>query len=357
MMGAAKRILVVDDSEINRDLLEASIERLGHTAVLASSGQEALELIANDIELVLVDLMMPGMHGHELTTRIRNSAEASDIPIIVVTASDSLEDRLTSVELGANDFIAKPIDQTELRVRLFAQLQVKANQDEVKRRERALEDTVDARTNQLVEALRQVAAAEQHIYDAHVDTIRRLAAAAEFRDTEAADHVERVSKYCVLIGGKIGLAREDLAILKYASLMHDVGKIGVADDILLKPASLTSEERRVMQFHTLFGAQILGGSSSKLLEAGQVIAQSHHERWDGKGYPDGISGNEIPLLSRICAIADVFDALTSARPYKSAFPIDRAFTMMREERGKHFDPFLLDVFLNSFDQVSEIVPR
>ena len=261
------------------------------------------------------------------------------------------------VELGANDFIAKPIDQTELRVRLFAQLQVKANQDEVKRRERALEDTVDARTNQLVEALRQVAAAEQHIYDAHVDTIRRLAAAAEFRDTEAADHVERVSKYCVLIGGKIGLAREDLAILKYASLMHDVGKIGVADDILLKPASLTSEERRVMQFHTLFGAQILGGSSSKLLEAGQVIAQSHHERWDGKGYPDGISGNEIPLLSRICAIADVFDALTSARPYKSAFPIDRAFTMMREERGKHFDPFLLDVFLNSFDQVSEIVPR
>jgi putative two-component system response regulator len=348
---AGARLLIVDDEELNRELLEGMVECLGHEAESARDGQEALTRLSPAIDLVLLDVMMPGMDGLEVARRIRIDPEYGDLPIIMVTALANKADRLRAVEAGANDFIAKPVDLTELRVRTTSLLKMKAAQDAVKRHQVELEALVQVRTTALRHALTEVVDAQQETQQAHLDTIRRLGMAAECRDGQTAAHLERVGHYCAVLARRLGLPEREVEILRYASLMHDVGKIGTPDAILRKPGPLTAAEREVMQQHTLIGARLLRDSASELLRAGEIIVLSHHEKWDGSGYPKGLKGEEIPLYGRICAVADVFDALTSRRPYKEACSNEQAYAILRSGRGSHFDPHILDLFFAHLDEI------
>lgn len=353
-----KRILVVDDEGMNRELLAVMLETLDYEGIFADSGEAALAALTPDIDMLLVDAMMPGMDGFSLVERLRARPEGEDVPIIMVTALCGRSDRLRAVEAGANDFITKPVDRTELRVRCASLLKMKEAQDALKQHRASLEQTVQERTKALRHALEEVTEARRETYEAQLDTIQRLAIAAERRDEQTAAHIERVSHYCGLLASALGLSPDEVEIVRQGSRMHDVGKISIPDTILLKPGALTSEERRVMQEHTTIGAGVLSGSSSPLLQAGEVIARSHHEWWNGNGYPAGLQGENIPLYGRICAVADVFDALTSKRPYKKAFPVAKAREILQAGRGIQFEPFVLNTFLEilSAEEVSGTRP-
>ena len=346
-----QRILVVDDEEPNRDLLKQMIGVFGHEAELAKDGFEALAKLHMNIDLVLLDVVMPGMDGFEVARRIRSTSQAWDVPIIMVTARSGKEDRLRAVEAGANDFIAKPFDMTELKVRTASLLKMKEHQDAIKRYQLELEDTVQRRTADLRRALEEMSAAQKRTHEAYLDTIYRLALVAEYKDQYTGCHIARMSHICAILAGGLKLPPEEVEIIRAASPMHDVGKIGIPDAILLKPGKLTPEEWEVMKQHASIGARILSGSNSEVLHAGEIIALSHHEKWDGSGYPHGWVGEEIPLWGRICAVADVYDAITSERPYKKALSHERALQIMVEERGRHFDPKLLDLFLDNLEEI------
>ncbi len=353
-MERPKRFLIVDDEALNQELLEAMVERLGHESETAANGREALDRLRPETDLVLLDVMMPDMDGYEVARRIRDNARHGDVPIVMVTALSDKADRLRAVEAGANDFIAKPVDRTELRIRTASLLKLKAAQDEVKRHQVILEETVQRRTLDLRQALEGMAAAQQSTQAAHLDTIHRLSIAAECRDGQTAAHIHRVGHYCAILAQAAGLPPAEVELLRHAGPMHDIGKVGTPDAILLKPGPLTDEERQIMQQHTLIGASILSNANSELLRAGETIVLSHHERWDGAGYPNGLQGEEIPLYGRICAVADVFDALTTRRPYKEALAMDQACDALVASRGTRFDPRLVDLFLTRLDEISAI---
>ncbi len=353
-MSQKKHLLVVDDDAMNRELLEAILFGLGYTCEMASGGEEALAMLDTRFDLVLLDINMPDMDGYAVAQSIRERESVADIPIVMVTALSTKEDRLTAVEAGANDFVTKPIDRTELRVRIASLLRMKEGQDAIKQHREVLQTTVEERTRELRETLEKVTQAERFAQEAKLDTVRRLAMAAEYRDDNTAAHIYRVGQYCALLGNLLGFDEAECNILYHASLMHDVGKIGVPDSILLKPGSLSDEERNTMQLHTLIGKRILSESPSEIISVGEVIAYTHHEKWDGTGYPNGLAGEQIPLYGRICAVADVFDALTTRRPYKAAFSNEKALDIMRLGRGTHFDPTILDLFLTHFPQFDAI---
>ncbi len=353
-MSKVRRILIADDQEANRELLQDILESFGYESELACDGIEAVAKVGMDIDLVLLDVVMPMMDGFETARQIREQTEWSDIPIIMVTALESKQDRLRAVAAGANDFVTKPIDKTELRVRMASLLKMKDMQDIVKQQKRNLEQVVERRTRALRHALERMVAAQRTIEEAHFDTIHRLAIAAEYKDHDTATHIFRIGEYFALLARRLHFSTKEVEMLSSASIMHDVGKIGIPDSILLKPGKLDAQEWQTMQQHTTIGARILHGSPSELLQAGEVIALTHHEKWDGSGYPRGLAGEDIPLWGRICAVVDVFDALTSERVYKSAFSNDAALDIMKKERGKHFDPNVLDLFLDRFDDVLAI---
>jgi putative two-component system response regulator len=353
-MSEMKKILAADDEEVNRILLEKMLSKLGHEPVMARDGFDALEKIGQGIDLVLLDVMMPDMDGFEVVRKIRSRPFTQDIPVIMVTALSSRDDRLKAVEAGANDFIAKPVDMTELRVRMGSLLKMKEAQDCLKIYQANLEETVRVRTEALRLAVDNLAQQQRDTQAAHLDTVKRLAIASEYKDKDTADHIQRISDFCGLLGKLLELSKTEIELLVHASPMHDVGKIGIADSILLKPGPLDSREWEIMKTHTLIGAKILRDSSSEVLQAGEIIALSHHEKWDGSGYPGGLVGEGIPLFGRICAVADVFDALTNKRPYKEAFSNEEALRIMTEGRGTHFDPTLFDMFLNNLEAVLAI---
>lgn len=338
------KILIVDDEPQNILLLRYMLDQVGHSVKAANSGKEALAFLDGSFDLVLSDIMMPEMDGYSLVQAIRQNPDLHDIPIIMVTSLSARIHRLKAVEAGANDFITKPIDRLELLVRTNSLLRQKAQLDQIKEFQTELQGMVDARTEQLHQALR-------NLDKAHIETIQHLSAAAEYRDEDTAGHIKRISAFSALIAHRMGLVKEEVDLIRVSSPMHDVGKIGIPDAILLKPGKLEPDEWEIMKMHTDIGGNILCAGTSEYLNMGAIIALSHHEKWDGSGYPAGISGEDIPLPGRICAVADVFDALTSKRPYKEAFPVPKALTTMREGRGKHFDPRVLDVFLECIDEI------
>jgi putative two-component system response regulator len=354
MTKRAHRILVVDDEELNRELLHAMLSSIGYEVDFAEDGFQALSMVKLDFDLVLLDVMMPGMDGFEVAQKIREGEEFGDVPICMVTALAAKKDRLRAVDAGANDFITKPVDKLELKVRVASLIRMKETQDEIKRHQEELEGKVEQRTIHLKQALKDAAEGQRQTYQAQLETIERLAVAAEYKDEDTGLHVRRMSRYCHLLAVKLSLTPHDCEIILNASPMHDVGKMGIPDAILLKPAKLDADEWEIMKRHTIIGGKILGGSSSELLQAGETIALSHHEKWDGSGYPNGLSGEGIPLMGRIAALADVFDALTNKRPYKDAFSNEQALQIIKEGKGKHFDPTILDVFLENLGEIEKI---
>lgn len=349
-----KRVLVVDDQEGTRRILERVLANFGYQTELARDGLEALAKLSLDIDLVLLDAEMPGMDGFELARRIRQNPRYIDLPLIMVTGLGGKEDRLRAVEVGVNDFITKPFETNELRLRCRWLLKLKESIDELKRHRAELEQKVEERTATLRAALEEMAAAQRRTHEAHLDTIRRLVLAAEYKDRDTAAHIERIGRYSEMIARNLKLSPGEIELIRHASPMHDVGKIGIPDSVLLKPGKLTPEEWEIMKQHTLIGADILRSSPSPLLQAGEEIALTHHEKWDGSGYPHGLCEEEIPLFGRICAVADVFDALTTSRRYRDALPNSTVYDLLASLRGKHFDPEIVDAFLSNREQVEEI---
>lgn len=326
------KILVVDDNQANLDLLDMVLGIAGFCDVdLTIDPTKVMEMQeAKSYDLVLTDLRMPVMDGFAVLEALRQADEQSILPILVVTAQTDSDSRLRALELGASDFLLKPFDKTEVLNRVVNMLttrwlylqQLNINHD--------LEEKVAARTQELSETTAYV--------------IRSLGRAAEFRDNETGMHVLRMSHFCARVAEELGHDRKAVELLKQASTMHDVGKIGIPDHILLKPGPLDEREFGVMRTHAVIGAEILSGSDSDLLVLARIIAETHHEKWDGSGYPKGLAGEDIPLEGRIVALCDVFDALTSERPYKKAWLVEDAVAHIQRAAGSHFDPALVEAF-------------
>lgn len=357
MIDEPKRILVVDDDSQIRSTLKDYLESMNHEVETAQDGFEALAKLEFDVDLVLTDLDMPGMDGYEITQQIRENPEYMDLPIIMITGLSSRKDRLRAVETGVDDFIAKPIDTTEIRIRVTSLLKRKEAQDALKQHKMELEGTVKKRTASLRKALEESVNAQRKLQEAYLETIYCLTIAAEYKDEDTAAHIKRMSQLSALIARKIGLPPGEVELVLHASPMHDIGKIGVPEEILLKPGKLNPDEWNIIKQHPQIGSKILKISSSRLLHIGEIIALYHHEKWNGKGYPNGIAGTDIPIWGRICAVTDVFDALVSKRPYKKAFTNDEALKILWDGRGEHFDPELVDALVEDMDEVVEIQKR
>lgn len=339
------RIAIVDDSDINLTLLKHLVTRLGDCEpLLFSESPQGLRWCSEEVpDLVIVDYMMPEMDGIEFIRRLRAVPGREEIPILMITANDDKELRYEALQCGATDFLTKPVDTVEFRARARNMLTLRASQKRLANRNQELAEEVR-------KATAEIRAREQEL-------LFRMSRAAEFRDPETGAHIQRMAHYSALIAARLGLGDAVCELLLQAAPMHDVGKIGIPDYILLKPGRLTPEEFEVMKNHARLGHELLRESGSRMLQAGAEIALSHHEKFDGSGYPLGLAGEAIPLNGRIVAVADVFDALTSERPYKKAWELDRARAFLEEGRGQHFDPACVDAFLAAWAEVLAVRER
>lgn len=339
-------VLVVDDDSANLAVVEAMLSPAGYDVKLTQNGRMALDLTSvTRPDVILVDIAMPGMSGFELVSALRKKPELSRVPIVMLTARHGVENRIQALKAGADDFLEKPVDMTELLVRVKTLVDLKRWQDDIVLRLCHLDQEVRKKSLDLQDAMIQVRKAS-------LEAIVRLVSAAEYKDEETGAHIRRMGRYCGALARKLGLNQERVALLEFAAQLHDIGKIGVPDQILMKSGALDPEEMRIMKQHTVMGADILGGSNLESIRLAEEVALTHHERWDGSGYPRRLGGADIPHAGRIVAVVDVFDALTSWRRYRPrSYTPDEAFNLMRPERGKHFDPDVLDAFLEILDEI------
>lgn len=339
------KILIVDDDAVNRHLFSGLLTEEGYQIEEAESGEAALENVKFQTpDIILLDVVMPGMDGFEVARKLKENRESEFIPIIMVTALNEQSSKEKGLQLGVEEFITKPVNARELKVRVRNLLRLKLANDVLKNHNIVLEEEVQRRSRALLHSF------EEGLY--------MLMRAAEYRDDETGAHVRRISYYTKRLATILGMDRRFCETIFLASPMHDIGKIGIPDTILLKPGPFKPHEWTLMKTHTTIGAEILAGGSSPYMQMGQEIALSHHECWDGTGYPHGISGEDIPISARIMSICDVYDALRSERPYKPAFGHTKAINIIRngDERIKrgHFDPDILNAFLSKDEDFSEI---
>lgn len=342
------KVLAVDDEPFNLDLIELAFLDAPHVLLSkAVNGLDALEKLEHEEpDVILLDLRMPVMDGIEALVKIKSDARLSKIPVIVVTANS--EEKHRALSLGANDFLSKPVDVEELKLRTFNQASLRHAQLELQGMNANLDALVAQRTNELQLALTKAKAAEYEIS-------LRLGRASEYRDLETGMHIKRMSRYSALLGRLWGMTPEEEEILLYASPLHDIGKIGIPDAILLKPGKLDEREFLMMKQHTSIGALMLADNEEyPVIKLGCIIAEQHHEKFDGSGYPKGLKGEQIDIAARIVAIADVFDALSSKRVYKAAFTLEKTLEILQEGSAKHFDPALLKLFIENIEAFLEI---
>jgi putative two-component system response regulator len=340
---------------MNNRLLTTILTRLGYAADAAFDGLSGLAKVESaPPDLILLDLDLPGVDGYEVARRLKHSAKTRIIPIVVVSSFTEVENRIRALDAGADDFLSKPIDQVELRARCQSLLKVKVYNDHMVSHKKILEEEVDKQTSQLRQAFNDLKTASEKVKQAALDTTFRLAQASEYKDTETGSHIKRMGYYTEAIARAMALSPQDIEAILYASPMHDIGKIGIPDRILLKPGSLDEQEWVFMQQHTIIGGNILSGSDSYVIQMAEQIALEHHEKWDGCGYPKGLKGQEISLWGRISTIADIFDALTTRRPYKIAFPMEYSLEILEKNRGTHFDPGVVDAFFSIKDEILSI---
>jgi len=335
------KILIVDDQPANVTLIEKMLDIEGYINVIATTDPTQVESIylEQNSDLVLLDLNMPVMDGYQVLAKIRE-VDPDYPPIIVLTAQIDRESRIKALDLGARDFLAKPFDRVELMTRIRNMLEVRIMAKAMKNQNKILDAMVKERTKEL-----------NHT---RLEVIRRLGRAAEYRDDMTGFHIIRMSRYSQILALAAGMSEADAEMLLNASPMHDIGKIGIPDNVLLKPGKLDAEEWKIMQTHVDIGVEILSGADSDLMNMAAEVAQNHHEKWDGSGYPRSLAGEDIPFTGRVVAVADVFDALTTERPYKDAWSIDKSVEFLKEQSGKHFEPRLVELFLEILPDILKI---
>ena len=356
-------IMIVDDESLNIKIVRKHLKNVGYSHFVSTEdASQALGMIHFERpDVVLLDVMMPEVNGLEILEAMGSDPEIQHIPVIILTAANDPNTRLRALELGATDFLTKPVDLSELAVRVRNALIVRAHHLHLANYSARLEHQVRLRTAQLAESRREV--------------IHVLACAAEYRDSDTGNHVIRVGRYAAVIAEQLGLDDDQVELIEQAAILHDVGKMGIPDSILLKPGRLDPDEIEQMKQHCQYGMKILHGvpcnsdshnkngllsrsiAKSPVLEMAATIAICHHEQWDGSGYPNGLKGDEIPLVGRITAVADVFDALRSRRPYKPEVPWEECHQILEEGRGSHFDPAVLDAFFARKDDIIDIQRR
>jgi len=330
------RFLVVDDEEHNIKLLERILERAGYKQYKCTTDpRDALPIFLEwEPDIVLLDLHMPHIDGFTLLEDFRHrTSGGAHVPVLVLTGDVSAEVRRRALASGAKDFLSKPFDVAEVLLRIKNLLETRFLHLQLLRQNELLEQRVRERTRELE--------------GARIEILERLARAAEFRDDDTGQHTQRVGRISALVARSLGLPPEQVDLIRRAAPLHDVGKIGIPDSILLRPGRLGEREFEVMRTHTYIGARILSGSRFPLLDLASTIALTHHERWDGTGYPKGLKGEAIPIVGRIVAVADVFDALTHDRPYKPAWPVEQALAEIEQQAGYQFDPQVVEAFLES----------
>jgi len=343
------QVLVVDDEKLVADTVGLMVSNAGYPCKVAGSAKEALEFLAKEeFALMITDIMMPEYDGLWLIERALSLYP--ELAIVVLTGLASIDLAVSCLKSGAYDFLTKPISYNVLEVTIEKVLEKRRLKLSLKYYQHHLEEMVRERTAQLERAHREIKSLQ-------LELIYRLVLAAEYKDKTTANHLQRIAHYSAIIARNIGLGAQDVEDIFYAAPMHDVGKIGIPDKILLKPGELTPEEQEIMKQHTIIGARILAGSGYRLLQKAEKIALTHHEKYDGTGYPQGLKEKEIPIEGRIVAIADVFDALTFPRPYKLAYKWEEALDIIYKERGTHFDPQLIDVFLAAKNEIFAIYQK
>jgi two-component system, response regulator RpfG len=336
-------VLIIDDLFSSRLLLAEIVRQIDGklNLELFDTPSRALEFARNNrVDIVLTDYKLPEFDGIELVKQLRALPHCIDVPIVVITVVDDRRVRYEALEAGATDFLIKPLDEHETRARC-------ANLLELRRHKIVLSD--QARVLQY-----QVDKSVSEIHERELETLAKLAKAGEFRDKTTGNHLTRMARYSGLIGLHMGLGPETVHVLEVAAPMHDIGKIGIPDSVLLKEGPLTPAETEVMRTHPRIGYDILKGSPSKYLSMGAIIALGHHEKYDGSGYPNGLHGEDIPIVARVVAVADVFDALVSERPYKHAWALEDGIAHLKGQRGKHFDPNCVDAFLADLGRIESI---
>lgn len=336
------RIFVVDDEPANLRLMEKMLSKEGYLqTVLIADPREVLPLYRQQApDLILLDINMPHLDGYEVLELLNGLNDPTPAPVIMLTAQNGREHLLQALAGGARDFVTKPFDRAELVMRVRNLLEVHQAHRLVHNQKTVLEEMVHHRT--------------QELNQSRLEVVRRLGRAAEYRDNETGLHIIRMSRYAALMAASLGWSDADCELLLHASPMHDIGKIGIPDHILLKPGKFEPDEWEVMKRHVQMGADILSDGDSVLMQLARDIALTHHEKWDGSGYPNGLAGTDIPQAGRIVAVADVFDALTSSRPYKKAWPVEDAVRLLQEQSGRHFDPEIISHFLALLPEIVAI---
>lgn len=337
------RILIVDDNPTNVELLEDMLYDDGYDDVESTTDpRQVCTMVAEgQFDLVLLDIRMPHMNGIQVMEALKQQLGDEFLPVLVLTAQTDQATRLAALEAGARDFLTKPFAQWEVLLRIRNMLESRIYYKNQRLRADDLEARVRERTTELRQSQRQI--------------VQCLGRAGEYRDNETGAHVMRMSRSCQLLAQQVGMDAQAAEMLMLASTMHDVGKIGIPDQILLKPGRLTDEERSIMERHVTIGADIvMNFTRAPILEVARSVILHHHEKWDGSGYPHGLIGSAIPVEGRIAAVCDVFDALTSSRPYKQAWSVERAMSLLHEEAGSHFDPRLVSAFEQILPQVLQL---
>lgn len=366
----AAKVMIVDDEDINIRIVQKYLKEDGYEKfITVADSRDAVDAIRREVpDVLLLDVMMPNVNGLQVLAEMRQDPRFVRTPVLILTASCETSVKLKALELGAADFLTKPVDRYELGIRVRNALMIKTHQDQLASHSAVLEEQVRRRTAELARSQQEI--------------IHCLARAAEYRDGATSKHVDRVGRYVGILAKELGFKPQYIDLMAQAAKLHDVGKIGIPDSVLQKPGKLTDHEFSIIKQHCAFGRDILQeptdrpdrtihyrldpmecirdivqADASPLMKLAALITQTHHEKWDGSGYPLGLAGDDIPIEGRITAIADVFDALNSARPYKEPFPLDKCFEIIAAGRGVHFDPCVVDAFFNCEDQIIEISQR
>ena len=329
------RILIVDDNQGNVKYLERVLDLSGYTQHQSTTdSRNAVALYeAFKPDVILLDINMPWMNGFQVLEQLSGLCGGDYLSVIMISAQTDASSHMRALDLGVNDFISKPFDASEVLMRIRNMLQIKRLHIQALEHNRELENRVRERTSE--------------IHDLQIELLTRLVRAAEFRDEDTGNHILRIGKYASALAGFAGLSEKVCEDLEHAAMMHDIGKIGIPDEILQKPGPLNDDEWLLMKTHTIKGAHILSGSTHEVIRLGEILALSHHEWWNGSGYPFSLAGEGIPICGRIVAICDVFDALLSVRPYKAAWTMESTIEAFHRKAGIHFDPFLVDLFLDN----------